>query len=86
MHIDDAIYNAKHDNCWIKPFDTGRRECIVRFTSADPNKLVEDETSFDLNAETAEEELKELWEDQWKKDLNAKSYESVSLVYIKRGA
>ena len=23
---------------------------------------------------------------EWKKDLNAKSYESVSLVYIKRGA
>ncbi len=85
MHIDDTIHNAKIDGDWIKSFDTGKKECIVRFTSADKNRLIDDQTSFDLNAETAEEELKELWESLWK-ELGAASYESVSRVYIKRGA
>ena len=86
MHIDDAIHNAKIDGDWIKSFDTGVKECIVRFTSADEHRLLDDETSFDLNTDNAEAELKELWAQQWNKELNARSYESVTRVYIKRGA
>ena len=86
MNIDDALYNAKIDGDWVKSFDKGILECIVEYTSIYKGKTIDDETSFDLNADNAEAELKELWDSQWNKELGAASYESVTRIYIKRAA